>query len=121
MSNFERHSDPFWRQCYTAALTGLMFGAAIRREAGAEPALSATKDLAVRDADGSVDGDEVVVAAAQGFAERVAIVREAVAIANVSLDLIKGKPAERGSISPRVPDRPAITTIGHVVPQNKRS
>lgn len=115
----KRYSDPFWRQCYTAALTGITIAAAHQRPAVPDTTALATRDDDDEPADDEPDDDEPGEVVAADFGYRMALVREAISIANMSLDVIKGPLGEdhafRAGQHPII-ERPPIGEIGRVQP-----
>jgi len=123
MSNQARYNDPLWRQSFSAALTGLTIAASNRSalvETDADPidgggvaGEQLPGNAIERRADGSDDEDEVV---AETFGWRVLLVREAMAIADTSISMIKGEPKEKSApFKTPPPARPGPSELGRVM------
>jgi len=135
----KRFSDPFWCQCYTAALTGLTMAGALQiggtshaaghamtpapGDSGSDDnapqgALVKLPEAGLAAAEPDSDDDELVPAGIDPY--RAALVREAMAIADASLDIIKGPLEAREARLPREVHRPPATEIGRVPVHNTR-
>jgi hypothetical protein len=114
----KRVSDPFWRQCFTAALTGLTVAGAVRLgsrplEDDGEGTTALAPVPQVTPENMAKLREELEQEEHLGYREMM--VQEAAAIADAALDLTKGPMPERDASAPLpLPDRPALNTIGNV-------
>jgi hypothetical protein len=113
----KRVSDPFWRQCFTAALTGLTVAGAVRLgnrplEGNGESTALVPVPQATPEEIAKLS-EELEQEEHMGYRELM--VQEAAAIADAALELTKGPMPERDASAPLpLPDRPALNTIGNV-------